>query len=96
MQSKPMGGARGQINRAASEMPSERVKSRVNVGGVGRETPVSPKVVQDGGSAAEATGNPLRGAMKELKTQHPHPYTDHGPHHGGSEHIRHKPMRPGR
>lgn len=37
-------------------------------------------------------GNPLRGATKELHDQHPHHYSDHGPHHGGTEHIRHQPL----
>lgn len=36
--------------------------------------------------------NPLRGATKELASQHPHSYADHGPHHGGKEHIRHQPL----
>ncbi len=33
--------------------------------------------------------NPLAGAIGELHKQHPHWYDDHGPHHGGTEHIRH-------
>lgn len=37
-------------------------------------------------------GNPLSGAVKELHSQHPHKHSDHGPHHGGSEHVRHEPL----
>lgn len=92
MAGRPMSGAgkAGEINRAASEMPKRQTAGRINTGGVGRETPVSPRVVQEGGSAAEAAGNPLRGAMDELHRQHPHHYSDHGPHHGTSEHRRHE------
>lgn len=92
MASRPMSGAgkAGEINRAATERPSRQVMSKRDIGSVGRETPVSPRVVQEGGSAAEAAGNPLRGAMRELHSQHPHHYTDHGPHHGTSDHIRHE------
>lgn len=89
----PMSGAQGRINAAAGERPSRVAKSRVNTGSVGKETPVSPKVVQEGGSAAEAGGtrNQLHGATKELYEQHPHDYSSHGPHHGTRDHIRHVP-----
>lgn len=36
--------------------------------------------------------SPLHGAIKELHTQHPHDYSDHGPHHGTSDHVRHMPL----
>lgn len=36
--------------------------------------------------------NPLSGAMKELKGQHPIAYSDHGPHHGTAHHVRHEPL----
>lgn len=84
-----MSGKASEINRAAGEMPSRQAKSRNPSPSVGRETPVSPRVVQEGGSAAEAAGNPLKGAMRELHAQHPQHYSDHGPHHGTKDHIRH-------
>lgn len=92
MAGRPMAGAgkAGEINRAAEQMPKAQVRGRPNTGSVGRETPVSPRVVQEGGSAAEAANNPLHGAMQELHRQHPHHYSDHGPHHGTSDHIRHE------
>ncbi len=89
--SKPMSGAQGQINRAAGEMPKREAKSSINSGGVGNERKADVRGVQEGGSAAEAARNPLHGAVQELNRQHPHDYTDHGPHHGTSEHIRHAP-----
>ncbi len=35
------------------------------------------------------------GAVAELHSQHPIPHHDHGPHHGTTHHIRHKPMKLG-
>ncbi len=97
MASKPMSGASGMINKAAAEMPSRETKSRVNTGSVGSERPVSPRVVQEGGSAAEAGGNSLRQATGELKSQHPIEYHEHGPHHGTDHHVRHAPaVKPNR
>lgn len=32
-------------------------------------------------------------AVAELKSQHPHEHYDHGPHHGTTHHIRHKPYK---
>jgi hypothetical protein len=36
--------------------------------------------------------NPLKGAVKELKAQHPHSHESRGPHHGGKAHDRHMPL----
>lgn len=36
-------------------------------------------------------GNPLRGAMKHLASEHPEKHDDRGPHRGGSAHMRHMP-----
>lgn len=33
------------------------------------------------------------GAVAELKSQHPHEHYEHGPHHGTTDHIRHKPYK---
>ena len=32
-------------------------------------------------------------AVAELHAQHPHAHYDHGPHHGTTHHIRHKPYK---
>ena len=32
-------------------------------------------------------------AVAELKSQHPHEHYEHGPHHGTTDHIRHKPYK---
>lgn len=72
-------------------VPGGRVKSKINTGGVGNERKGDVRGTQEGGSAAEAAGNPLRGAMAELRSQHPHGYDDHGPHHGTNSHVRHMP-----
>jgi hypothetical protein len=45
---------------------------------------------------AEGSANPLMGAVKELYKQHPHNYDDLGPHQGTTDHIRHKPVVPGK
>ena len=95
MAKEPMSGAAGSINRAQASLNTGRqTKSAVRTGSVGSERPANPASVQLGGSAAEA-GGALKGAMRELHAQHPHNYDDHGPHHGTTEHIRHKPaVRP--
>lgn len=84
-----MNGKAGMINSAQADINTGRqTKSKVNTGSVGKETPVSPRVVQEGGSMAEAKG--LRGAIGELKSQHPQRHDDLGPHHGTSDHMRHQ------
>lgn len=92
---KPMNGAAGSINRAQASLNTGRqTKSAVRTGSVGSERPVNPASVQLGGSAAEA-GGALKGAMRELHAQHPIAHDDLGPHHGRTDHIRHKPhVRP--
>lgn len=66
------------------------IKSKRNTGSVGNETKADMK----GAMYGEPTDkNPLRGAVSELKKQHPEKHDDLGPHHGGSSHLRHKPMR---
>jgi len=45
--------------------------------------------------SAQETGSSLAGAVKELHSQHPYNYDDHGPHHNTSDHMRHKmPVKP--
>ncbi len=45
--------------------------------------------------SAQETGSSLAGAVRELKSQHPYDYDDHGPHHNGTAHDRHKmPVKP--
>lgn len=34
----------------------------------------------------------LKAAVKELHDQHPIGHSDRGPHHSGSEHLRHMPL----
>lgn len=84
------GDKSGMINKAASEMPKREARTKINVGSVGNERQAQVRATQEGGSAAEAAGNPLRGAMQHLHSEHPHSYADHGPHHGTSDHIRHE------
>lgn len=61
------------------------MESKMAKQGYGRE-----KAPVNVGSAQES-GNSLSGAVKELKSQHPIPYSDTGPHHDMNHHIRHKP-----
>lgn len=78
----PMRGAQGAISAMA---------------GPGPEKPVSPRRVQEGGSAASAAGTrgSLSTAVGHLHSEHPIKHDDHGPHHGGSTHVRHAPgIRP--
>lgn len=71
--------------------PMSRERSRAGAGGVGNERKADVAGVQKGGSAAEAANNPLRGAVQHLHSEHPIRYDDHGPHHGGMDHERHRP-----
>ena len=97
MASRPMSGAgkAGEINKAAMQVktlgPRRQVRTRPGAGGIGNETRGDVQAVQEGGSAAEAG---LSGAVAELHRQHPHHYTDHGPHHGTSDHVRHEAVSP--
>lgn len=71
---------------------------------VGNETRADLKGTQLGGSRREAEGavvhtheghgmaGHLGHAVEELHRQHPHHHHDHGPHHGGTEHVRHEPL----
>lgn len=82
-----------EINRAQSSINEKRETSdRPRQGHVGNQKKADLKGTQLGGSRAEAAGNPLSRATEELRSQHPHRHDDHGPHHGGSEHIRHEPL----
>lgn len=91
---------------AAAKEPHNRVTERpaASKGGseVGNETKANVRGVQEGGSRAEARGSvphtsgpgetKLHHAMHELKSQHPIHHSDHGPHHGRTDHIRHVPL----
>lgn len=82
------------MNGLGDNVPGGRVKSKINTGSVGNERRADVRGTQEGGSAAEAGG--LKGAVNELRSQHPHAYDDHGPHHGTTTHIRHEPHPYGR
>lgn len=93
-------GMRGKegVMRNAAEEKSPRRQTSAKPGApsrgsdVGNEIKAAVRAVQEGGSMAEASGNPLKHATAELHSQHPHPYTDHGPHHGTTDHVRHQPL----
>lgn len=81
----------------STKMPHRQTSSRPGpAGGVGNERKADVYGTQEGGSAAEAAGNPLRGAVGELKRQHPHAHDDLGPHHHDSSHHRHEGLPFGR
>ena len=85
------------MNRAENAEPKARVRMRVDGSqgegsDVGSERHAAIRAVQEGGSMAEESGNPLTSARHELKSQHPHEYHEHGPHHGTKDHIRHVPL----
>ena len=85
------------MNRAEEREPHSRVRSHIDGShgkgsDVGNERKADVRGAQEGGSMAEASGNPLSHAKHELKSQHPHEYHEHGPHHGTRDHIRHKPL----
>ncbi len=54
---------------------------------VGNETKADMK-----GAMSMGRGSKLKEAVTELHAQHPHGHEDHGPHHGGKEHMRHMPL----
>lgn len=79
----PKGGA-----DVAREKPAGKTGSKPQ-SNVGNET----KPDMHGALMGKPTDhNPLRGATKELASQHPHSYSDHGPHHGTKDHVRHQPL----
>ena len=71
---------------------------------VNNEKHADLKGAQLGGSKREAAGSEIHSneghglaghlghAVGALHRQHPHHHHDHGPHHGGTEHIRHEPV----
>lgn len=82
-----MSSKQNEMNQAKMMTPGGSERTKTNRASVGNERKADVAGAQQGGSLAEA------GA--ELRGQHPHGYADHGPHHGTSEHIRHKPhVRP--
>lgn len=88
MDMKPSGG---KINKAAAEMP--RSGHDRPAGGQSKPVGETSRADMKGAQMGQPTDkNPLRGAMKELASQHPHSYDQLGPHHGGSEHVRHIPL----
>ena len=90
---KPTGG-QASINKAAESESGNRggkaPSSRMNKPSVGNETKADMAEAMNGQPTDK---NPLRGAMQELHSQHPHAYDDHGPHHNDMSHNRHKPMK---
>lgn len=81
----------GEMNKAAGRVPSNSAPtSRRNTGSVGNESKADMKGAMEGQPNEK---NPLGGAIRELHSQHPHAYDDHGPHHGDMSHVRHKPMK---
>ena len=94
-------GKESMMNKAAGEMPHRQTSSKpaASKGGseVGNETKVAVRATQEGGSKAEAANSPIGStklghAVRELHEQHPIHYSDHGPHHGRNDHIRHEPL----
>lgn len=89
---KPVMGKEVKMNRAESMEPKSGHKApAASHGGseVGGESKADMKGAL-GGSPEDK--NPLRGATRELHSQHPHEYHEHGPHHGTRDHIRHEPV----
>ena len=74
---------------AGASDPKANVRIAPHTAGVGNETKADMK------GAGVVGDSSLSGATAELRAQHPHAHSDHGPHHGGTEHIRHKPMKLG-
>lgn len=91
-------GKEGMMNRAAGDVhkaggdarpgPASRGGAKTK-SDVGNETKADMKGAQLGNPTDK---NPLRGAMAELHSQHPERHDDLGPHHGGTAHLRHRPM----
>ena len=87
------GSAEGRMDRAEESIhkePKAGPKAPHRYEGVGKETKGDVRGDQEGGSKAEAGG--IKGAIGELKRQHPEHHMDRGPHHGGESHVRHEPV----
>jgi len=76
------------MNKAEAREPKSG-HERARTAGVGNERKDDMKGAQMGRPEDK---NPLRGATRELKAQHPIEHHDHGPHHGTDHHIRHEPL----
>lgn len=85
---RPM-GKESKMNRAEAAEPKGGHKAPAPAAGVGNEAKADVRGAQMG---QPEDGNPLRGATRELHSQHPHQYHEHGPHHGTRDHIRHEPV----
>lgn len=83
---RPM-GKESKMNRAESAEPRGGHERPAPAAGVGNERKADVRGAQMG---SPEDGNPLRGATRELHSQHPHQYHEHGPHHGTRDHIRHE------
>lgn len=77
------------MNRAEGHEPKSGHKAPAHAATPGPERHADMK----GALMGQPTdGNPLRGATRELKAQHPHAHDDHGPHHHTKTHERHMPL----
>lgn len=88
---RPM-GKESKMNRAEAEEPKAGHKAPAAARGgseVGNESKANMKGAL-GGSPED--GMSMKGASRELHSQHPHQYHEHGPHHGTKDHIRHMPV----
>jgi len=81
-------GKEASMNKAAAAEPKSGHHKPAS-GGPGPEK----KANMSGAFGSGNGSGGLKGAINELKTQHPIKHDDHGPHHGGTDHIRHKPMK---
>lgn len=79
------------MNKAAETQVKTGHYPPAKPAGVGNETKPDVQGAQLGQPTDGMRGH-LAGAVGELKSQHPHEYHDHGPHHGTSAHVRHQPL----
>lgn len=88
-------GKEAMMNKATGEEPKSGHRAPAPATGVGNETKADMRGAQEGQPTDKMPIGPgsthLKGAVDELRAQHPISYHDHGPHHGTDHHIRHSP-----
>lgn len=82
-------GKEAMMNRAAAEEPKSGHRRPAPAASPGNERKADMRGAQLG---QPEDGDPLRGASRELRSQHPEHHSDRGPHHGGKTHVRHMPL----
>ena len=83
-------GVQNMINSAQAKVSTGgRTKTAPHPGNPGPETKAKTSAAGLNSNSVLGGEAGLNNAVKELHRQHPHKHDDLGPHHGGSDNVRH-------